>query len=110
LIDSFILRSLLLRILLLDVVYVSYSCSVFKDLCTSPSEECCINIPSIRHHVNVFYHFFQYFFRASSERKFQDISQSFFDFLEKYLFFYERNLVLLHFRVICIACRYILSI
>ena len=43
-------------------------------------------------------------------RKFQDISQSFFDFLEKYLFFYERNLVLLHFRVICIACRYILSI
>lgn len=43
-------------------------------------------------------------------RKFQDISQSFFDFLEKYLFFYERNLVLLHFRVICIACRFILSI
>lgn len=45
-----------------------------------------------------------------AKRKFQDISQSFFDFLEKYLFFYERNLVLLHFRVICIACRYILSI
>lgn len=49
-------------------------------------------------------------YRVAEIRKFQDISQSFFDFLEKYLFFYERNLVLLHFRVICIACRYILSI
>jgi len=54
LIDSFILRSLLLRILLLDVVYVSYSCSVFKDLYISSFEECCINIPSIKLHVNIF--------------------------------------------------------
>ena len=58
LIDSFILRSLFLRILLLDVVFVSYSCSVFKDLCFSPSEECCINIPSIYPYVNYFYDFF----------------------------------------------------
>jgi len=63
LIDSFILRSLLLRILLLDVVYVSYSCSVFKDLCISPSEECCINIPSIYPGVNYFYKLFEKNFR-----------------------------------------------
>ena len=54
--------------------------------------------------------FVEFFLLLINFGKFQDISQSFFDFLEKYLFFYERNLVLLHFRVICIACRFILSI
>jgi len=48
---------------LLDVVYVSYSCSVFKDLCISPSEECCINIPSIYPGVNYFYKLFEKNFR-----------------------------------------------
>ncbi len=67
-------------------------------------------LANTNHPVNKDYRFFCKISPLNPARKFQDISQSFFDFLEKYLFFYERNLVLLHFRVICIACRYILSI